>query len=135
MIFEPSGWDIEPCDANAGIETLEERIFKLLFSGQSRQTPLHLPHLVDVERDHGHPITHFSWHFFLLISVRQKTEKEAVAAGLFAVLGRKRGTVSGQAREEPDQAHLFTGSSTHCTSSLLRFFLPCLLDNHKQRVC
>jgi len=41
--------------------------------------------------------------FLLLLSVRQRTEKEAVAAGLFAVLGRKRGTVSGQGREEPDQ--------------------------------
>jgi hypothetical protein len=36
-------------------------------------------------------------------SIRQRTEKEADAAGLFAVLGRKRGTVSGQVREEPDQ--------------------------------
>jgi len=62
-----------------------------------------LSHLVDVERNHGHPIAYFSRHFLLLISVRQRTDKEAVAAGLFAVLGRKRVKVSGQVREEPDQ--------------------------------
>jgi hypothetical protein len=103
VIFEPSGWDIEPCDSNAGIETLEECIFELLLSGQSRQSFLHLSHLVDVERNHGHPIGYFSRHFLLLIYVRQRTDKEAVAAGLFAVLGRKRAKVSGQVREEPDQ--------------------------------
>src|SRR5258707_500425 len=134
MIFELSGWDIEPCDANAGIETLEKRIFQLLFSGQSRQPPLHLPHLVDVERDHGHPITHFSWHFFLLISVRQRTDKEAVAAGLFAVLGRKRGTVSGQVREEPDQLSWLWAFQPF-TPALLPFFLLCLSGNNKQGVC
>jgi hypothetical protein len=45
-------------------------------------------------------------------SVRQRTDKEAVAAGLFAVLSRKRSTVSGQAREEPDQFGCFMGNLT-----------------------
>src|SRR5579875_1094067 len=50
--------------------------------------------------------------FLLLLSaVRQRTSKKAVAAGLFAVLCRKRGTVSGQVREEPDQLGCL-GSST-----------------------
>ena len=135
VIFESPRWDIESCDANVGIKTLEECIFELLFLGQSWQHPLHLPHLVDIDRNHRHPTAYFIWHFLLLIFVRQGTEKEAVAAGLFAVLGRKRGTVSGQVREEPDQAYLFMGSSTLCTSSLLRLFLPCLLGNNKQGVC
>src|SRR5260370_13850867 len=83
--------------------TLEECIFELLLSGQSRQSFLHLSHLVDVERNHGHPIAYFIRHFLLLISVRQRTDKEAVAAGLFAFLGRKRVKVSGQVPEEPGQ--------------------------------
>src|SRR5207253_1784111 len=117
VVFELSGWDIEPCDANAGIETLEECIFELLLSGQSRQSFLHLSHLVDVERNHGHPIAYFRLHFVLLISVRQGTDKEAVAAGLSAVLGRKRvkGFRPGSRRTGP--AQLFMGSSA---LSLLR---------------
>src|SRR5258708_5145666 len=103
VILQPSRWDIEPCDTNAGIKTLEERMRQLLLLGQSRQPLLHLSHLVDVERHYRHSTHRFSRHFLLLISVRQRTDKEAVAAGLFGVLGRKRGTCfrSGSRRTGP----------------------------------
>src|SRR5690348_17954487 len=60
VIFELSGWDIEASNTNAGIETFEERISKLLLSSQSWQSLLHLPVLVDVERRHRHSTAHFS---------------------------------------------------------------------------
>jgi hypothetical protein len=57
---------------------------------------------------------------------------EAVAAGLFAVLGRKRGKVSGQVREEPDQLSCLQAVQRF-TSLLLLFFLLCLSGNDKTR--
>jgi hypothetical protein len=122
VVFELSGRHIEARDTNAGIETLEERVSKLLPLGESRQSFLHLTHLVDVERNHRHSTAHFSRHFLLLVSVRQRTEKEAVAGGLFAVLGRKRGKVSGQVPRRTGPAQLFIGSST------LHLFVAALLS-------
>src|SRR5258708_33671855 len=73
--------------------------------------------------------------FSSLLLFRQRTDKEAVAAGLFAVLSRKRvGFRPGSRRTGPGLV-VHGAVQRFSTPALLQFLLPYLSGNDKQGVC
>ena len=134
VIFESSRWDIEACDTNAGIETLEERVAKLLLLGQSRQPFLDLPHFVDIERNHRYSTAHFSQHLLLLFLSGKGQIRRPLPP--VSSLSWAENEVRFPARFAKNRtSSVVYGQFNAVTSSLLPFFLLCLLGKNKQGVC